>query len=39
MTTVFVSHPPDKLAHYFGDCAIAALKAVLESLALAPLLQ
>ena len=28
MTTVFVSHPPDKLAHYFGDRAIAALKAV-----------
>ena len=25
MTTVFVSHPPDKLAHYFGDRAIAAL--------------
>lgn len=28
MTTVFVSHPPDKLAHYFGDRAIAALEAV-----------
>ena len=28
MTTVFVSHPPDKLAHYFGDRAITALKAV-----------
>ena len=28
MTTVFVSHPPDKLAHYFGNRAIAALKAV-----------
>lgn len=30
MTTVFVSHPPDKLAHYFGDRAIAALKAVAD---------
>ena len=28
MTTVFVSHPSNKLAHYFGDRAIAALKAV-----------
>jgi D-3-phosphoglycerate dehydrogenase / 2-oxoglutarate reductase len=30
MTTVFVSHPQSKLAHYFGDRAIAALKAVAE---------
>jgi D-3-phosphoglycerate dehydrogenase len=30
MTTVFVSHPPDKLVHYFGDRAIAALKAVAD---------
>lgn len=27
MTTVFVSHPQSKLAHYFGDRAIAALRA------------
>ena len=27
MTTVFVSHPQSKLAHYFGDRAIAALMA------------
>ena len=26
MTTVFVSHPQDKLAHYFGDRATAALQ-------------
>lgn len=25
MTTVFVSHPQDKLAHYFGERALAAL--------------
>jgi len=30
MTTVFVSHPQSKLAHYFGDRAIAALQAVAE---------
>ena len=30
MTTVFLSHPTDKLAHYFGERAIAALKAVAE---------
>lgn len=28
MTTVFVSHPQSKLAHYFGDRAIAALQAI-----------
>jgi D-3-phosphoglycerate dehydrogenase len=30
MTTVFVSHPQDKLAHYFGDRAIAALQAIAD---------
>ena len=30
MTTVFVSHPSDKLGHYFGDRAIAALRQVAE---------
>jgi hypothetical protein len=30
MTTVFVSHPQSKLAHYFGDRAIAALMAVAD---------
>ncbi|MBW8722043.1 MAG: hydroxyacid dehydrogenase [Polaromonas sp.] len=30
MTTVFVSHPQSKLAHYFGDRAIAALKTVAD---------
>ncbi len=30
MTTVFVSHPPDKLAHYFGDRAIAALREIAQ---------
>ena len=30
MTTVFVSHPQEKLAHYFGDRALAALKEVAE---------
>ena len=30
MTTVFVSHPQDKLAHYFGDKAMAALQAIAE---------
>jgi D-3-phosphoglycerate dehydrogenase / 2-oxoglutarate reductase len=30
MTTVFVSHPQDKLAHYFGDRALAALRQVAE---------
>ena len=30
MTTVFVSHPQDKLAHYFGDRALAALREVAE---------
>jgi len=30
MTTVFVSHPQSKLAHYFGDRAISALRAVAE---------
>lgn len=30
MTTVFVSHPQSKLAHYFGDRAIAALKAIAD---------
>jgi D-3-phosphoglycerate dehydrogenase len=30
MTTVFVSHPQSKLAHYFGDRAIAALRATAQ---------
>lgn len=30
MTTVFVSHPQDKLAHYFGARATAALQAVAD---------
>ncbi|MEO6016118.1 MAG: NAD(P)-dependent oxidoreductase [Polaromonas sp.] len=30
MTTVFVSHPQSKLAHYFGDRAITALQAVAD---------
>ncbi|MEP7300840.1 MAG: NAD(P)-dependent oxidoreductase [Caldimonas sp.] len=30
MSTVFVSHPPDKLAHYFGPRAVAALQAIAE---------
>jgi D-3-phosphoglycerate dehydrogenase len=30
MTTVFVSHPRDKLAHYFGDRATAALQAIAD---------
>ena len=30
MATVFVSHPQSKLAHYFGDRAITALRAVAE---------
>jgi len=30
MTTVFVSHPQDKLAHYFGARAIAALEAIAD---------
>ena len=30
MATVFVSHPQSKLAHYFGDRAIAALQAVAD---------
>ena len=30
MTTVFVSHPPSKLASYYGDRAIAALKAIVD---------
>jgi D-3-phosphoglycerate dehydrogenase len=30
MTTVFVSHPPDKLGHYFGDRATAALREIAE---------
>jgi D-3-phosphoglycerate dehydrogenase len=30
MTTVFVSHPQSKLAHYFGDRAAAALKAIAQ---------
>jgi D-3-phosphoglycerate dehydrogenase len=30
MTTVFVSHPQSKLAHYFGDRAIAALQATAQ---------
>jgi len=30
MATVFVSHPQSKLGHYFGDRAIAALRAVAE---------
>lgn len=30
MTTVFVSHPQDKLAHYFGDRATAALQAIAD---------
>ena len=28
MTTVFISHPQDKLAHYFGERATAALQAL-----------
>jgi len=30
MTTVFVSHPQGKLAHYFGDRATAALQAMAQ---------
>ncbi|KQW57342.1 NAD(P)-dependent oxidoreductase [Variovorax sp. Root411] len=30
MTTVFVSHPPSKLAHYFGDRASAALETIAQ---------
>jgi len=30
MTTVFVSHPQSKLAHYFGDRASAALQAIAQ---------
>ena len=30
MSTVFVSHPQDKLAHYFGSRAMAALRAIAE---------
>ncbi len=30
MTTVFVSHPPSKLDHYFGTRATAALRAIAE---------
>lgn len=30
MTTVFVSHPQSKLAHYFGDRATAALQAIAD---------
>ncbi|WP_137860683.1 NAD(P)-dependent oxidoreductase [Variovorax sp. 3P27G3] len=30
MTTVFVSHPPAKLANYFGDRATAALQAIAQ---------
>ena len=30
MTTVFVSHPQDKLAQYFGDKALAALRAIAD---------
>ena len=30
MTTVFVSHPQDKLAHYFGERATAALQELTE---------
>lgn len=30
MTTVFVSHPQSKLAHYFGDRAVAALQAAAQ---------
>ncbi|APW35858.1 hydroxyacid dehydrogenase [Rhodoferax koreense] len=30
MTKVFVSHPRDKLAHYFGDKAATALQAIAE---------
>ncbi len=30
MTTVFVSHPQSKLAHYFGDRATAALQATAQ---------
>ncbi|UVH60446.1 hydroxyacid dehydrogenase [Variovorax paradoxus] len=30
MTTVFVSHPQSKLAHYFGDRAAAALQAIAQ---------
>ena len=30
MTTVFVSHPQSRLAHYFGDRAIAALQAIAD---------
>ncbi|WP_394790477.1 hydroxyacid dehydrogenase [Rhodoferax sp.] len=30
MTQVFVSHPQNKLAHYFGDKATAALQAIAE---------
>lgn len=30
MTTVFVSHPQSKLAHYFGDRATAALQAIAQ---------
>jgi D-3-phosphoglycerate dehydrogenase len=30
MTTVFVSHPQSKLAHYFGNRAIAALRDIAE---------
>jgi D-3-phosphoglycerate dehydrogenase len=30
MTTVFVSHPQDKLEHYFGPKAVAALQTIAE---------
>jgi D-3-phosphoglycerate dehydrogenase len=30
MTTVFVSHPQSKLAHYFGERATAALRAIAQ---------
>jgi D-3-phosphoglycerate dehydrogenase len=30
MTTVFVSHPQSKLAHYFGDRASAALQGIAQ---------
>jgi D-3-phosphoglycerate dehydrogenase len=30
MTSVFISHPPSKLAYYYGDRAIAALQAIAD---------
>ena len=35
MPEVFVSHPSDKLEHYYGDRAIAALRAIACSAAVA----